>query len=261
VKLLRLFGIGFSLSLRQTVAFRVNLLLDTVLAVVALLSTIATTLVIFSRTDSLAGWTEPEVIVLIGTFELLSGVKATFVDPNLAAFPSRGVRDGGLDQHLLKPAPSMFLVSLSTATPLAGVQIPLGLAVVGISVVTSGHPPGLGAVLVWLLLVLAATVTMWAVGMLFASIAFWAARLDLHSLYSNAWQLARYPADIYARPIRLLFTYVLPVALIATVPARALVGTLDLTAVLVALGTSIVAVLMATAVWRQGLKQYTGATS
>jgi ABC-2 type transport system permease protein len=257
VRLLRLLGIGFSLSLRQTVAFRVNLLFDTGLAVVALLSTIATTLVIFSRTDSLAGWSESDVIILIGTFELLSGIKATFVDPNLAAFPTRGIRDGGLDHHLLRPAPSMFLVSLSTATPLAGVQIPLGLVVVGLS----AHPPGLGAVALWLVLVTAATVTMWAVGMIFASIAFWAPRLDLHSLFSNTWQLARYPADTYARPVRLLFTYVLPVALIATVPARALAGTLDVTAVVAALGTSVVAVMVATVVWRQGLKRYTGATS
>lgn len=257
MKVVRLFGIGFSLSLRRTVAFRANLLFDIALAVVALLSTIAATLVIFSHTNSLAGWHEPEVLVLIGTFELLSGIKATFVDPNLAAFPTRGVRDGGLDHHLLQPAPSMFLVSLSTATPLAGVQIPLGIAVVGVA----SHPSSAVAVLVWVVLVLAATITMWAVGMLFASLAFWVPRLDLHSLYGNAWQLARYPADLYARPVRLLFTYVLPIALIATVPARALAGTLGAGAVLVALGTSVLTVLLAIFVWRLGLRRYTGATS
>jgi ABC-2 type transport system permease protein len=87
------------------------------------------------------------------------------------------------------------------------------------------------------------------------------ARLDLHSLFSNAWQLGRYPGDVYAKPVRLLFTYVLPVALIATVPARALLRPVDPSTVFAALGTSAVAVLLATVVWRQGLKRYTGATS
>ncbi|MEV4596372.1 ABC-2 family transporter protein [Amycolatopsis sp. NPDC049253] len=82
------------------------------------------------RTTTLAGWTRLEVLVLIGTFELLSGVKTTFVDPNLAGFPTRGVREGRLDHHLLQPAPSMFLVSFATAAPLAAVQILLGLGVV-----------------------------------------------------------------------------------------------------------------------------------
>jgi ABC-2 type transport system permease protein len=134
VKIVRLFGIGFALSLRRTVDFRVNLVFDLLLAVVALLSTIAATLVIFSHTNSLAGWAEPQMLVLIGTFEPLSGIKAAFADPGLAAFPTRGVRDGGLDHQLLRPASSMFLVSLSTATPLAGLQIPLGALVVAISV-------------------------------------------------------------------------------------------------------------------------------
>lgn len=257
LKLTRLFGTSFSLSLRQTLAFRVNLAFDVVLAVVQLLSTLATVLIIFSRTDSLAGWTRPEVFVLIGTFELISGIKATFVDPNLANFPTRGIRDGHLDHHLLRPAPGMFLVSLGTAAPLAAVQIPLGLVVVGLS----GHAPGPGPVVVWLLLVGAATVTMWAVGMLLACLAFWASKLDLQSLYGNAWQLARYPADIYAKPLRLLFTYVLPLALIATVPAQALVRPVDPGAVLLALATSAAAVVLANVAWRRGLKRYTGATS
>ncbi|MFJ4923702.1 ABC transporter permease [Streptomyces sp. NPDC088725] len=261
MKLIRLLRISFSMSLRQALAFRVNLIFDTVMAVVALLSTFAAVLIIFSRTDTLAGWTKPEMFVLIGTFELLSGIKATFVDPNLASFPARGIREGRLDHHLLQPAPSMFLVSLSTATPLAGVQIPLGLAVVGVSVSTGDRLPGPGPAIAWLLLVCAATVTMWALGMLFASLAFWASKLDLHSLFSNAWQLARYPADIYAKPLRLLFTYVIPLALIATVPTRVLIRPVDPHAVLVALATSVVAVLLATVTWRQGLKRYTGATS
>jgi ABC-2 type transport system permease protein len=261
LKLTRLLGISFSMSLRQTLAFRVNLVFDTVMAVVTLLSTLATVLIIFSRTDSLAGWTRPEVFVLIGTFELLSGIKTTFVDPNLASFPTRGIREGHLDHHLLQPAPSMFLVSLSTATPLAGVQIPLGLAVVVMGASASGQLPGFGAIVVWSLLVCAATVTTWAVGILLASLAFWASKLDLQSLYGNAWQLARYPADIYSKPLRLVLTYVLPLALIATVPARALVRPLDPSALIAALVTSVVAVLLASAAWRRGLKQYTGATS
>jgi ABC-2 type transport system permease protein len=261
LKLTRLFGAGFSMSLRQTLAFRVNLVFDVVLAVVGLLSTLATVSIIFSQTDSLAGWTRPEVFVLIGTFELISGLKATFVDPNLANFPTRGIREGHLDHHLLRPAPSMFLVSLGTAAPLAAVQIPLGLVVVGMGVSTSGQVAGAGAVAAWLLLVGAATVTTWAVGMLLASLAFWASKLDLQSLYGNAWQFARYPADIYAEPLRFLVTYVLPLALIATVPAQALVRPFDPGAVLLALATSAVAVVLAIVAWRRGLKRYTGATS
>jgi ABC-2 type transport system permease protein len=261
LKLIRLFRTSFSLSLRQALTFRANLVFDAGLAVVALLSTLAAVLIIFAQTSSLAGWTMPEVLVLIGTFELLSGVKATFVDPNLAGFPSHGVREGRLDHQLLQPAPSMFLVSFSTAAPLAVVQIVLGLAVVGVGAGSLEHFPGPGAIGAWALLVCAAAVTTWAVGMVFASLAFWAPKLDLHSLFGNVWQLARYPADIYAKPLRRLFTYVMPLALIASAPARALVRPAEPLVVIAALSTSLVAVLLANVVWRTGLKRYTGASS
>ncbi|WP_432849369.1 ABC transporter permease [Amycolatopsis sp. CA-161197] len=261
MKLLRLFATSFSLSLRQALAFRANLVFDAVLSVVALASTIATVLVIFSRTTTLAGWTRPEVLVLIGTFELLSGVKTTFVDPNLAGFPTRGVREGRLDHHLLQPAPSMFLVSFATAAPLAGVQILLGLGVVFAGAAELPRFPGAGAFSVWAVLVAAATVTTWAVGMIFASLAFWAPKLDLHSLFGNVWQLARYPADIYARPVRRVFTYVLPLAVVASAPARVLARPVDALLVLGALVTTAASVLVAMFVWRTGLRRYTGASS
>ncbi|WP_432047152.1 ABC transporter permease [Streptomyces asiaticus] len=261
MKLLKLFATSFSLSLRQALAFRANLVFDAVLSVVALASTIATVLIIFSRTGRLAGWTQPEVLVLTGTFELLSGVKTTFVDPNLAGFPTRGVREGRLDHHLLQPAPSMFLVSFATAAPLAGVQILLGIAVVLTGAGTLPHYPGTGAFGAWMVLVLAATVTTWAVGMIFASLAFWAPKLDLHSLFGNVWQLARHPADLYARPLRRLFTYILPLAVIAGAPARTLTRQADPALLLGALATTATAVLVANAVWRAGLRRYTGASS
>ncbi|MEV4596373.1 ABC-2 family transporter protein [Amycolatopsis sp. NPDC049253] len=107
------------------------------------------------------------------------------------------------------------------------------------------------------MLVAAATVTTWAVGMLFASLAFWAPKLDLHSLFGNVWQLARYPADVYARPLRRVFTYVLPLAVVASAPARVLARPADALLVLGALVTTAAAVL----VWRTGLRRYTGASS
>ena len=128
------------MSLRRTLTYRTNLLFDVALAVAGLLSSLATVLLVFTRTDHLAGWTRPETFVLVGTYQLLTGVKAAFLDPNLAWFPTRGIREGTLDTYLLQPAPSLFLASLATAAPLALVEAVLGLGVVGLG--AYGHPPG-----------------------------------------------------------------------------------------------------------------------
>ncbi|MBO0884475.1 MAG: hypothetical protein J2P17_29910 [Mycobacterium sp.] len=46
-----------------------------------------------------------------------------------------------------------------------------------------------------------------------AYLAFWATKLQLDVFYFSIWQVARYPADIFTRPIRLILTYIFPMAL------------------------------------------------
>jgi ABC-2 type transport system permease protein len=102
---------------------------------------------------------------------------------------------------------------------------------------------------------------MWATRSLRATVAFWAPELSLEIVYDAIWQFARYPVDIYRRPLRLVLTYVLPVAFIATVPARALLHAEQLLAISAAVGVAIGSCLLAHFAWRAGLRRYTSATS
>lgn len=259
VKMLRLFAAGFSMSVRRTLTFRANLFFDVALSVAGLATALGTVLLVFTRTDSLAGWSRSETVVLVGTFQILTGIKSTFIDPNLAWFPGRGIREGTLDTYLMQPAPSLFLVSLSTAAPLALVETLLGAGVVAVGV--SGDPPSPLGLLAWLLLVCVGVVVTWALGVLLACLAFWAPRLELDVFYGAAWQLGRYPTDVYRRPMRLVLTYVLPLTLIATLPATVLLRETTLAVVAGGVGAGAFAWLLAVAAWRLGLRRYTGATS
>ena len=259
MKLLRLLGAGFSMSLRRSIAFRVNLVFDVLLAFTGLGTAIAAVLIVFTRADTLAGWSKAQFLVLIGTYQLITGLRTTFIDPNLSWFPDNGIRNGKLDAYLLQPASSLFLSSLSLSSPLQLIQVVLGLGVLGWGI--ADHVPTVGGVASWLLLVVAGVVVTWALSVLLACLAFWAPKLQLDVFYHSAWQLGRYPTDVFARPLRILLTYVFPMALIASVPATALVrgpqpGVL-LAGVAAAGGSAALAVL----VWRAGLRRYSGATS
>ena len=111
------------------------------------------------------------------------------------------------------------------------------------------------------MLVVTATVIMWATRVIIAAVVFWAFGLSLDVVYDAIWQFARYPVQIYRQPLQLIFTYVLPVALIATVPAEALARGGGLGAVPIAIAIAAAACLAAGLVWRAGLRRYTSATS
>jgi len=139
--------------------------------------------------------------------------------PNLSWFPEEGIRKGRLDTYLLQPAPTLFLASLTRSTPLELVQFVLGVVVIALGIRQLPTP---GTVVAWVVTLAAGLAVTWSMGVLLACLAFWAPRLQLDIFYSSAWQLARYPTDIYRRPLRAVLTYFFPLALIATVPTTTL---------------------------------------
>ena len=144
MKLLRLLSAGFSMSLRRSVAFRINLVFDVLLAFTGLGTAIAAVLIVFTRADRLAGWSKAEFLSLIGTYQLITGLRSTFIDPNLSWFPETGIRNGKLDSYLLQPASSLFLASLSLSSPLGLIQSVLGVGVLGWGLTVADQPPSAG---------------------------------------------------------------------------------------------------------------------
>jgi ABC-2 type transport system permease protein len=259
-KVIRLFGALFSMSLRRSVTFRADLLFEFVLIVVGAASSLAALSVVYTRTDTLGGWTPGEAIALLGTFQVVSGLRTAFVEPNLQWFGDQ-VKNGRFDALLVQPAPTIVLASLGTCAPLALIQVALGIGVVAFGLVHAAINITLAGTLAWLVLLMAATVIMWATRMLFAAVVFWAFGLSLDVVYDAIWQFARYPVQLYRPPLQLIFTYVFPVALVATVPVDVLARGGGLIAVPIAIAIAAAACAVTGLVWRAGLRRYTSATS
>jgi ABC-2 type transport system permease protein len=256
----RLVGTAFSLSLRRALAYRTNLMFDALLALVELTASIATIGIVFTRTGLLAGWSAGQMLALTGTYALITGLRATFLDPSLADF-SQQIRDGRLDTYLLRPAAGVLLATCTRHAPLALVQSMLGIAVIILGLHELAVVPSPTAVAGWALLSLIGLLIGWATSVGLASLAFWAPRLSLGVLHGAAWETGRYPVDIYGRWLQRLLTFAFPVAAITTWPAKALTRGPDLgiLAVAILLGSGFTAGTLL--LWRLGVRRYTGATS
>lgn len=260
MKLLRLLAAAFSLSLRRSLAHRVNFVFDLGQSVIGILTALATTLAIFHQTDRLAGWSRSEALVLVGMFGIVAGVRAAFIDPSLTTFAGT-VRDGTLDEALLRPAPSWFTTTCRDHAPFALGQSLLGIGVAAVGVGGLPTRPNLMNVAVAVVLTCCAVAIAWALSLAIACLAFWAGRFELSPLMASLWDVGRNPADVYRQPLRSVVTYLIPLASMITLPARALTGTSPLAALVSGLALTAGFVLLATFLFRQGLKRYTGATS
>lgn len=260
MRLLRLFAAIFSISLRRGLAHRANLLFEALVSVTAVAAGLGALGIVYTRTDTLGGWGLGEAVVLLGTYEIVSGVLWAFIEPNVAWFRDH-VNDGRLDDTLLKPVSSIFLATLGTCAPLGLLQVTMGMAIVSIGLWELGSVPTPWGILGWLLTLAMGIAITWASRVLLASLAFWAPSFQPEVLYKALWQFGRYPVSVYRQPIRFTLTYVLPMAFIATVPAQALTRGPSPLLLIVGLAVGLGAILVVQLVWNVGLRRYTSATS
>nr|WP_255216664.1 ABC-2 family transporter protein [Pseudenhygromyxa sp. WMMC2535] len=218
-------------------------------------------LVALEHRPDIAGWTGGEVLLLTGFYLMLSGCYAALLSPSLVATMDH-VRRGTLDYLLLRPVDSLVSCLCSAFSPWSLLEVLTGAGLVVGATIHLGLRPGpaeLGAVLVALSCGFTA---LYALGVLILSLSFRAMQLqNLGFLLEAILELARWPISVFRGPLRALFTFVIPFAVMTSFPAQALLGRLGPAPLLGALASAAALAALARLAWRRGLERYTSASS
>ena len=125
-----------------------------------------------------------------------------------------------------------------------------------------GHRPTLGHALLAAALLVAAVLVLYSIAILVVSIAFIAVRVDnLLYLFQSVFDVARWPSSVFRGFLAVIFTYVLPLALMTTYPALALLGKITAQTAIGALFGSLAFALLARLIWLASIRRYTSASS
>jgi ABC-2 type transport system permease protein len=253
------------ISLAVAMQYRLDFLLKGAMALFWMGVTLAPLLVVFSVRKSVAGWSWPEALVVLGWFSLLKAVLDGGVTPSLTAVVE-GIRTGALDFVLLKPADAQFLVSTARFDPWHVLDIAGALAILGYAFKQLGRLPRLADVLIAGVLLVVAILLLYSLWILVVSASFWIVKVDnLTYLFGSVFDAGRWPIDVFGGVFRgilqIIFTFVFPLALMTTYPARALLGKLDRPLAGLVLVGGIAFAALARAVWRRAIGFYTSASS
>jgi len=162
----------------------------------------------------------------------------------------------------MKPADAQFLVSTAKFEPWKVVDLLAGVGIVVWAFDLMHAAPAVSSVAVAVALLAVAIAVLYSLWILAVALAFWVVRLDnLSYLFNSLLDFGRWPVGIFKGFVRLFFTFVIPIALMTTYPAEALLGRLSAqTAVLGILG-SVAFTLLGRWVWTRALGRYTSASS
>lgn len=215
--------------------------------------------VVFHERDGVAGWTWPEALVVVGIFTLLKGLIQGAIQPALTNVVEH-VRKGTLDFLLLKPADAQFLVSTSKLELTNVAHVFSGLAILVYAFVKRGAAPDPADVLLALIVMCAGISILYSMWILAVSMAFYFVRIDnLSHLIGSTYDAARWPSSVFRGAFAFAFTFVIPLALMTTYPAMALLGRIHAGQVLLAATMALVFLGGSRMAWMRSIRRYTSA--
>ena len=258
---LRLLAAFFRVNLQMALAYRVDTAVNILLEVLGLAWELVSLSIIFANTDTLGGWGFGELIALLGVFHLVNTLMFVLIWPNTEKF-NQSVRDGTLDYTLLQPADSLFLVTFSRMVVWRLWDFFLGIALIAAGVSMSGMAATPLRLLGFLLLATTGTIILYSLWIVMIAATFWFTKFDNNvTILQALLDTGRYPATVYPLWLRMIVTFLIPVAVATTVPMQALRGELGPWQILLYVLISAAAFLIASRVWKAGVKKYSGASS
>jgi ABC-2 type transport system permease protein len=248
-------------SLQTDMEYRADFYTRVVASVLGLATTVGALSVAYGYTTNIRGWSFSQALVLIAIYYLMEGLIETFIGPNLRAVMTQ-VRDGTLDFVLIKPVNAQFLASFRTVNIWRCANVLMGIALLVYTVSRLSLQIGWREAYYFTVTLGSGLVVMYAFWLTLVTLTFWFVRIDnLEQILWQAFEAGRYPMEIYPRWLQGSLTYVVPIAFIITVPARALAGRLGTGDALIAVLVALTSLTLSSAFWRWGTRHYTGASS
>ncbi|MEW6684319.1 MAG: ABC-2 family transporter protein [Nitrospirota bacterium] len=256
----RLYGSFLVHNLKNEMVYRANFVLLVGMDLFFMGINVVFFAILYANVETIGGWTFHQTLILVGSVGLVREAAYLLFRQGFLELGDY-VRTGQFDALLVKPVrPNVHLgfrhVSLTES---------LGEGLMGVAVVAYGfaHLEAPWASLPLYVLMLGVSLAIYyAFCLAINSAVFWIVKSqELNAIVYNFMEAARYPRDIYRGVGKAIFTFVIPISLIATAPASVLAGRLDWSLIALAVGVAVGMMIVATAIWNVSLRHYSSASS
>ena len=250
-------------ALAAEVEYRANLLIELLAVAGNLAGSLLVLRLLMGQSQQLGGWSWHGALVVLGLYTLLDGLTTCLLQPNLSTIVGH-VQNGTLDFVLLKPIDSQLWLSTRQLSPWGLPALLAGAFLIGSGLAGSHRSAAAtpSSLLLGSLLLLSAFTILYSLWFLLAGLSIWFVKVwNATEVLRSTLVAGRYPLQAYPAALRWLFTLVLPVAFLTTVPAEALLGQARTAWVCGSLLAALLCLVGTRLFWLHALKHYTSASS
>lgn len=216
LKILRLF---WASSIAGEMEYRLNFVTTALTSLGNFTGSIFALSLLYQNQNSFEGWNWQEALLVMGLFTILEGIAATWLTPNLSRIVAH-VQRGTLDFILLKPLDTQFHLSLRNISPWGLPNLTFGCILTAYAGIKLG--------LTWqnylagIVPLLLSIVILYSAWFILGTLTIWFVKIyNITEVLRAMMEAGRYPITAYPIVWQFVFTFVVPVAFLTTVPAEA----------------------------------------
>lgn len=248
-------------SVVRTMMFRFDFLMWALVEFVWMGVNLLLIQVVYDHTDSIAGWSKYEMLLLVGSSMIVQRLIMGFVWTNLFEM-ARNIRTGHFDFFLAQPGNPLVMVSTRKIDLDGLANVVVALAVVLFAVNKLGLVPSFGELFLYAAMIGCGVLIHYSILLITVSLTFWlGAAQGIEGSYFTLMEFSRLPRQAFKGVTSILFVWLLPAVVVSNVPASALIHGFDPLNAFWLLAVTLVWTTFAVLVFNAGLRRYASASS
>lgn len=259
-KYFKIFYIFFKQSLAKLFIYRTSGFICIIYSLIYLAGGYLSIKVFFYQRSELAGWKEGEMLILMGAFQLMTGLFDTLFLWAQDSIPAEIV-EGQLDVPLLRPVNTLFLICSReiyipglVGLPISGLMILQGLQ-------NASLQPSFLNFIFFAIFMIVGVLVMFSITQIVLNLSFWIEGFSGIWAFADEFiKLGSRPLKMYSAIFRTIFGTCLPVVTAINLPANILRNSVEPTDIVLTLLFVVVLLLFMNFQFHCGLRRYQGAS-
>lgn len=216
--------------------------------------------ILYLNVDSIGGLTKPEMIVYVGTFSLINAISMVLFFFGVNSIPGH-IADGTMDFYLTKPVNALMRLTFENIN--IG-SIPLIITSIGIVVYGAMQMKSqirFENLIGYIFYVAVMLLLYYDVQLIIRTIPFFVISNGFTSIEELLTLCFQLPGTIFKGTYKVIFYFILPYGIMATLPMQLLAGKLSMKWGIIGLSVVVVFTILTKIIWRLGIKNYKSVNS
>jgi len=215
--------------------------------------------IIYGDRATFGGWTKFDMILLLGVYNTYLAVAESILFTNIRLL-GENIYYAALDKYLIKPVSTIFLASFEKVHIYDMFDGVLGIVFIVYAFTHQHYDVSIAALVLVMLVMFMTTLLFASLVLTVMSLAFRGSRVDnAYWILDDLLKASAMPSQLHIGGFGIIFKFIIPITLIASVPVEIFKGVLDFKILFVYAAITAIWILIASRAWKDGLKRYTGA--